>query len=251
MIRPLTCITLVMAACSGLYLYQTKARTLSVDHEIARTLKDADATWQRASVLRAEYALLNDPSRLQGLATQYLPALQTTTPAQFSTLADLDKRLPPVGPPPAAPDATPDATSDTTAPVAAAPETDNAQVAHVEPPRPEPREEPARNEAPAAATSHSVAEAPHPVAPATPPRPAPVAVAALPKPLPLTPPRVSTPVPRPTPLPVTQVAVIHPETPVTPSAARPIPAAPAPFVGSALGMARTMYPRASDAGGTR
>jgi hypothetical protein len=226
MIRPLTCITLLMAACSGLYLYQTKARTLGVDHEIARTLKTADATWQRASVLRAEYALLNDPSRLADLATQYLATLQTTAPGQFSTWADLDKRLPPVGPPPTPPDATPDVT----APVAAAPNADNAEVAHLEQPRAEP----------------PAAEAQRPVTVATPqrpPAPAPVAVAANPKPVPLALPRVQTPAtrPTPTPLPVTQVAVIHPEPPPTsPAIVRSVPGTPPPMTGSALGMARTM-----------
>ena len=230
MIRPLTCIALLMAAASGLYLYQTKARTLLVDREIARTLKTADATWQRASVLRAEYALLNDPSRLADLATQNLPALQTTAPGQFSTWADLDKRLPPVGPPPAPPEPAPDLT----APVAAVPNADPQDVAHLEPPRNEPA---------------AAAEAPRPAPVATPQRPAapaPVVVAAVPKPVPLAPPRVQTPASRPvtTPLPVTQVAVIHPEPPATaPAVVRSVPP---PMVGSALGMARTMRPPTSD-----
>ncbi len=103
MIRPFTCICLLLAAGSGLYLYQTKHQTQMVDREIERTLKLADATWQRSGVLRAEYTLLNDPSRLADLAGQYLPTLQTTAPGQFSTLADLDHRLPPVGPPPTDP----------------------------------------------------------------------------------------------------------------------------------------------------
>ena len=242
MIRPLTCITLLMAACSGLYLYQTKARTLLVEREIARTLKTADATWQRASVLRAEYALLNDPSRLADLASQYLPALQATAPAQFSTWADLDKRLPPVGPPPAPPNPTPDVT----APVAAAPGIDNPEVAHLEPPRREPpRDEPLRNE-PSAAPAAT---------PQRPAAPAPVAVAAVPKPVPLAPPRVQTPAarPAPTPLPMTQVAVIHPEPPPTaPAVVRAAPDAPPTMIGSALGMARTMrLPTSDTASGMR
>jgi hypothetical protein len=243
MIRPLTCITLLMAACSGLYLYQTKARTLGVDHEIARALKQADATWQRASVLRAEYALLNDPSRLADLASQYLPTLQTTAPAQFSTLADLDHRLPAVGPPPAPPDATPDVT----APVAAAPVPESPEVAHLEPlHREPPREETPRVETQRVETP--VAETPRP-----PPRPvAPAIVAALPKPAPLAPPRVQTPVSRPTALPVTEVAAVHPvPAPAAPAVVRPPPTTPSAFVGSALGMARTMAPRGSDAGGMR
>ncbi len=56
-------------------------------------------------MLRAEFALLNDPSRLQELASAHLPGLATLQPGQFTTMADLDRRLPPVGvpPPPPAP----------------------------------------------------------------------------------------------------------------------------------------------------
>ena len=233
MIRPLTCITLVMAACSGLYLYQTKERTQLVDRDIARTLKAADATWQRTSVLRAEYALLNDPSRLGDLATQYLPALQTTVPAQFSTLADLDHRLPAVGPPPAPPEPT-----SATDPVAAAPDAARPEPAHTEPPSPEP---------PRALVA---------ALPQRPAAPAPTAVAALPRPVPLAPPRVQLPsaptrpvaAPMPTSSPVTEVAVIHPE-PLAPAVVRVPPAnAAPPMVGSALGMARTMRPMVPDSG---
>jgi hypothetical protein len=234
MIRPLTCITLVMAACSGLYLYQTKERTQLVDRDIARTLKAADATWQRAGVLRAEYALLNDPSRLADLATQYLPALQTTAPGQFSTWADLDHRLPAVGPPPAPPEPTP-----TTEPVAAAPDAAKTEPAHAEPPPTEP--------------SHALLAALPQRSPA--PVPAPTTVAALPRSVPVAPPRELLPPTRPaampTPASLTQVAVIHPEplTPAAPAVVRVAPASPAPpLVGSALGMARTMRPTPSDSG---
>lgn len=232
MIRPLTCITLVMAACSGLYLYQAKERTQLVDRDIARTLKAADATWQRASVLRAEYALLNDPSRLADLATQYLPALQTTAPGQFSTWADLDHRLPAVGPPPAPPEPAP-----AVEPVAAAPDAAKPEPAHAEPPKSEP--------------THALVAA----LPPRPAAPAPATAAALPQAVPLAPPRVQPPPTRPVampmPAPVTQVAVIHPE-PLAPAAAAVVRVAPAnpapPTAGSALGMARTMRPTAPDPG---
>jgi hypothetical protein len=98
---------MLLAAGSGLYLYQAKHHALMLDRKIDRILNQADAARERAGLLRAEYALLNDPSRLAELATQLLPDLQTTAPGQFTTMADLDRRLPPVGPAPdiAAPDA--------------------------------------------------------------------------------------------------------------------------------------------------
>ena len=257
MIRPFTCICLLLAAGSGLYLYQTKHQTQMVDREIERTLKLADATWQRSGVLRAEYTLLNDPSRLADLSGQYLPTLQTTAPGQFSTLNDLDHRLPAVGPPPS--DPTPVDTA-TPAPQseAAAPEPARVEPARIEPPRPEPP----RVEPPKPAMAALPARPPATVATAEPTQPRPIVIA---------PPRVTptpvTPAPAPTvaravlPPPVsiapavTNVSVLRPEpTPApgrfdpqaTPAeavtrVARSAPAnPPAPFVGSALGMARTM-----------
>lgn len=230
MIRPFTCITLVLAACSGLYLYQTKHRAQLMDHEIARTLKAADVAWQRAGVLRAEYTLLNDPSRLADLAGQYLPNLQTTAPGQFSTWADLDKRLPPVGPPPAppAPDTAP-AVADASPPQSAEP-----VVARADPPH----TDTARLDPPRAAS--------------TPVEPSHIQGAALPKPAPRPQPvpvrRVIE--PSPIPLRVTQVAIrTEPRVPPAAQAViRPLPAAPPQMVGSALGMARTMQPMRSPDG---
>ena len=105
MIRPFTCLCLLLAAGSGLYLYQEKHQAQLADQEIARIIKATDAVRARTGVLRAEYALLNDPERLAGLAQAHLVSLRSTDPKQFATLAELDRRLPPVGPPPsAAPD---------------------------------------------------------------------------------------------------------------------------------------------------
>ena len=98
MIRPFTCVCMVLAAGSGLYLYQTKHRAQLLDREILRTLKQTDTVRERIGVLRAEWALLNEPERLAELARQHL-GLQTMAPTQFTTLADLGSRLPPAQPP--------------------------------------------------------------------------------------------------------------------------------------------------------
>jgi len=234
MISPITCITLVLAAGSGLYVYQTKHQAQLMDREIGRTLKTADASWQRAGVLRAEYALLNDPSRLADLAGQYVPNLQATAPGQFSTWTDLDKRLPPVGPPPAPPAEEQAPVVAETAPVA--PETANPPPpasARAEAPRAEPvppsAAPPTAGPPPAEPSHVQVAALPKPVQPV--PRAAPVRHVAEPAPIGL---------------PVTQVAVrSEPQAPTTaPPMLRPTPvaSAPPPMVGSALGMARTMRP---------
>ena len=97
MMNPITCVCVLMAAGSGLYLFQEKQQVQMLDRQIEQVLHAADAAHARTGMLRAEYALLNDPARLQQLASQHLPALVNTAPAQFVTLAELDRRLPAVG----------------------------------------------------------------------------------------------------------------------------------------------------------
>ena len=98
MTRPLTCLTLLAAAGAGLYLYQTKHQAQLQDREINRVVHEADQARERTDMLRAEWALLNDPERLQTLAASHL-ALQTIVPGQFVQLAELSTRLPAVTPP--------------------------------------------------------------------------------------------------------------------------------------------------------
>lgn len=97
MINPITCVCVLMAAGSGLYLFQEKQQVQMLDRQIEQVLHAADAAHARTGMLRAEYALLNDPSRLQELSRQHLPTLVNTAPTQFASLVDLDRRLPAVG----------------------------------------------------------------------------------------------------------------------------------------------------------
>lgn len=103
MIRPFTCICMLLTAGSGLYLYQAKHQGLMLDRQIEGVLHQTEETRTRIGVLRAEFALMNDPSRLQDLATEHLPGLGPLQPGQFTTMAELDKRLPSVGASPAPP----------------------------------------------------------------------------------------------------------------------------------------------------
>lgn len=95
MIRPLTCVCMLLAGGSGLYLYQSKHRAQMLDREIERTLKATDTAKDRIGVLRGEWALLNEPERLAGLSQSHL-GLKTLVPGQFVTAAELGARLPPV-----------------------------------------------------------------------------------------------------------------------------------------------------------
>jgi hypothetical protein len=97
MIRPLTFICLLSAFGSGLYLYSEKHRAILLDRDIARAIRGTEAARERTGMLRAEWALLNDPGRLQEMADKYL-TLKTMAPGQFVQLAELSTRLPPPAP---------------------------------------------------------------------------------------------------------------------------------------------------------
>ena len=94
MIRPFTCICLMLAAGSGLYLYQVKQRAFALESRLTTTFHDIDVAREKTRMLRADWALMNDPERLQALADQYL-ALKPMAPSQLMTLDQLAAALPP------------------------------------------------------------------------------------------------------------------------------------------------------------
>jgi hypothetical protein len=94
MIRPTTALCMIAAFGSGLYLYSEKHQTSMLDREIGRVFRATQAAHERTGLLRAEWALLNEPGRLQDMADKYL-ALHTMAPSQFVQLADLQNHLPP------------------------------------------------------------------------------------------------------------------------------------------------------------
>ena len=93
MIRPITCVGFILACASGFYLYQTKHRVTVIDRETASVVRQTSVIRKQIPILAAEWALLNQPDRIQQLADQYL-ALKPTDPSQFATLEVLDCRLP-------------------------------------------------------------------------------------------------------------------------------------------------------------
>ena len=170
MIRPVTMVTFLAFIGSGLYLYQVKHQAQLVDRQIRKVEEATGAARTRAGVLRAEYALLNDPDRLTELATAYVPDLKPTQPGQWSSMAEIDRRLPPVGGPTVEP-----SPLEPDAPTHAEP----VPVARAEPPRPQLRpaevaallapqpvavaREPAALPRPAAAPVVAAKPLPHPV----------------------------------------------------------------------------------------
>jgi hypothetical protein len=105
MIRPFTLATMLLAGIAGVYLYSSKHRVQLLDRQIEATLHQARAARERTAILRAEWTLQNDPMRLKQLADKFL-TLKPVAPSQFTTLSELDKRLPP-SPDPNAPPAAP------------------------------------------------------------------------------------------------------------------------------------------------
>lgn len=101
MIRPFTCLCMLMAGGAGLYLYQEKHRTEMLDREIGRVIRQTEAQRAQTSALKAEWQVRNEPGRLADLAARFL-SLKPMAPTQFVQLAALGARLPAVGPMPAA-----------------------------------------------------------------------------------------------------------------------------------------------------
>ena len=206
MIRPLTLVSLIAAAGAGLHLYQVKHSVSMLDRELREVNRQTEVVRERTQILRAEWALLNEPDRLRQVAQRHL-ALEPMAPAQFIRETELERRLPAArafaGPPslfgpPELPPSVPEALM-VPSPVAAAP-------AALAPARPEPPQRQAQTDPPprlSAAVTPSPAPRPAPppalprvtpalhVAPAAPPPPAIVASAlggatgALPPPVPL------------------------------------------------------------------
>lgn len=226
MIRPITCICFLLACGSGLYLYQAKHRVQLLDRQIQDTVQATEKLREQTRVLHAEWTLLNDPQRLQALGDQFL-TLKTVQPNQFTSMADLDSRLPPVPPPqitPPAPAAAPPAPVAEATPPSPQPEQPSATAVETTPPTPPPSQ------------TKPVAIA------AAPPPPAqnkPVAMAAAP-PTPK-PPEHKAPPSKPVIADARPIArMVRPI--LASDMARPALPQPSPYTGSALGMARSAAP---------
>ena len=101
MIRPVTIATCLLACGAGLYLYQSKHEVEVLDRKIEQTVQATKDLREKSRMLAAEWTMLNDPERLQQFSATYLAALKPISPTQFTSLAELDHRLPaPVTPPP-------------------------------------------------------------------------------------------------------------------------------------------------------
>lgn len=229
MIRPLTLLSMVTAAGAGLYLYQVKHSVAQLDRELRGINRQTEQARERTQVLRAEWALLNEPDRLRQVAQRHLP-LETMTPTQFVRSAELERRLPPprqfAGVPSLFAPVEPAGDGSATA-IALAPAAPRATA-------------PTPAAPPPAAVVAAAPAAPAPTQ-ATPPAAAPAApvvIAAAETPRPATPrPAAPAAAPRPAPPPAPVRAALHVERPATTTVAPQRVAAPVvtPTVVSALG----------------
>ena len=208
MIRPLTLVSLIAAAGAGLHLYQVKHSVSMLDRELREVNRQTEVVRERTQILRAEWALLNEPDRLRQVAQRHL-ALEPMAPAQFIREAELERRLPAARPfagpaslfgPPELPPSVPEALL-VPGPVAAATATSAPASGRPDAPPRQARTEPSPRLSASMAPPPPPRSAPSPapprvtpalhVAPAAPPPPAVVtsalggASAALPPPVPL------------------------------------------------------------------
>ncbi len=94
MFRPLTILCIIVAAVAGWYLYQVKQSVAQLERELRDVRRQTEAALERGQVLRAEWALLNEPERLRQVVGRHL-VLEPMTPTQFVRFADLPRRVAP------------------------------------------------------------------------------------------------------------------------------------------------------------
>jgi hypothetical protein len=93
MIRPFTVLCFCAFAGAGAWLYQVKHAVAMKDRELVEIRRQTEQARQRIDILRAEWALLNEPERLRQTATRVL-TLEPMQPQHFARAADFERRLP-------------------------------------------------------------------------------------------------------------------------------------------------------------
>jgi hypothetical protein len=93
MIRPFTLLCFCAFAAAGAWLYQVKHAVAMKDRELVEIRRETEQARQRIDILRAEWALLNEPERLRQTATRVL-TLEPMQPQHFARATDIERRLP-------------------------------------------------------------------------------------------------------------------------------------------------------------
>ncbi|MBU6448191.1 MAG: hypothetical protein KGQ26_01070 [Rhodospirillales bacterium] len=95
-VRPFTFLTALLFALSGAYLFVVKHQSQSLEAQLEQSAGAIRQDEAAIRVLRAQWALEADPSRIASLATQFT-GLQPMKPVQLVTLASLANTLPEPG----------------------------------------------------------------------------------------------------------------------------------------------------------
>jgi hypothetical protein len=93
MIRPFTLLCFCAFATAGAWLYQVKHAVAMKDRELVEIRRETESARQRIDILRAEWALLNEPDRLRQTASRVL-TLEPMQPQHFARVAEFERRLP-------------------------------------------------------------------------------------------------------------------------------------------------------------
>ena len=93
MFRPLTVIAITAFCVVGWNVYRAEDAARHLDRELRDLQRRTEQARDRTQVLKAEWALLNEPERLRQVAQKYLP-LETMVPGQFLRLQELERKLP-------------------------------------------------------------------------------------------------------------------------------------------------------------
>lgn len=93
MIGKSTIVWIAVSCVASGVLYQTSYKAQEQERELARLNRAILAEQDAIQVLRAEWAYLNDPARLERLSSEHL-MLQPTKAAQIVTLADIPAKVP-------------------------------------------------------------------------------------------------------------------------------------------------------------
>jgi|LNAP01.1.fsa_nt_gb hypothetical protein len=89
MIYRSTIFYLIITAGLGIALFHTKYQVMKIENMLSNTHKDLLKTEEAIHLLHAEWAYLNDPKRLQILASKHLK-MDETTPLQMVSLESED-----------------------------------------------------------------------------------------------------------------------------------------------------------------
>ncbi|SHE91188.1 hypothetical protein SAMN02746095_01534 [Acidocella aminolytica 101 = DSM 11237] len=97
-VRPFTFLTGLLFALSGAYLFVVKHNSRTLENRLEQLAESSRHDEQSIRVLKAQWALEADPSRIAQLASQFT-GLQPMKPGQLVTLASLANSLPAPGSP--------------------------------------------------------------------------------------------------------------------------------------------------------